>query len=86
MKNKIIKIDADPNQDYEVNGPLRKTINFFLIPILNNLPQRFFVTSSDRARFVHKHATTHKALEEIYSFNNKLSVEGGLLTKIYDII
>lgn len=77
-KNIKIIIDNDP-RDYEINKFLRKLINFFLIPILNRLPRRLFVNSGKRAKTVHEHATTHKALEIIYSFNHKLNFEKGIL-------
>ncbi len=64
-KNIKIIVDND-HRDYEVNSFLRKAINLFLIPILNRLPRRLFVNSGKRAETVHKHATTHKALEVIY--------------------
>jgi len=77
-KNIEIIIDNDP-KDYEANGVLRKLINFFLIPILNRLPSKLFLSSSKKAIAVYKHATTHKALEIIYSFDNKLNFEKGIL-------
>ncbi len=77
-KNIKIIIDND-SKDYEANSFLKKTINLFLIPILNRLPRRLFVNSGKRAETVHKHATTHKALEVIYSFDNKLHFDKGIL-------
>lgn len=77
-ENIKIIIDND-SPDYEINKFLRKSINFFLIPILNRLPRRLFVNSGKRAKTVHEHATTHKALEVIYSFNHKLNFEKGIL-------
>lgn len=77
-KNIKITIDNDP-KDYEVNKFLRKFINFFLVPILNRLPRGLFVRSSKKAGNVHKHATTHKALEIIYSFDNSFNFKKGIL-------
>jgi len=77
-KNIKITIDND-TKNYEANSFLKKTINLFLLPILNRLPRRLFVKSSKKAEEVHKHVTTHKALEVIYSFNHQLSFENGIL-------
>lgn len=77
-KNIKIIIDSNP-QDYEINNFLKRAINFLLIPILNRLPRGFFVKSGKRAETVHQHATTHKALEVIYSFDHKLKFEKGIL-------
>jgi hypothetical protein len=74
-----ITVDTDPQQNYEVNSFLRKAINFFLVPILNRLPQRLFTGSSKRAKTVHEHASTHRALEVIYSFDHKLNFDKGIL-------
>lgn len=74
-----IKITIDDDPRHEHNKPLRKAINKFLIPILNSLPKGFFVKSGKRAEIVHKHATTHKALEVIYNFDHKLRFDKGIL-------
>jgi len=72
-------IDTDIEQDYEVNGFVRNTANLFLTPILNRLPKRVFIGSSRKAKTVHEHVTTHTALEVIYSFNNELNFQKGVL-------
>jgi len=77
-KNIEIVIDND-FKDYEVNGFLRKAIDSFLIPVLNRLPSGLFIKSSKQAKMVHEGATTHKALEVIYSFDNQLNFERGIL-------
>ena len=82
VKNIKITIDND-TKNYEVNNFLKKTINLFLLPILNRLPRRLFVKSSKKAEEVHKHVTTHKALEVIYSFNHQLSFENGILDGLF---
>ncbi len=74
-----VVIDTDHQQNYEVNNFLRKAINLFLIPILNRLPRRLFVGSGKRAKTVHEHAATHRALEVIYSFDHKLRFDKGIL-------
>lgn len=82
MKNiaNNIKIIIDNNpRDYEINNFLRNAINFFLIPILNQLPRGLFIKSSKTSETVHKHVTKHKALEVIYSFNNQLNFEKGII-------
>lgn len=71
-------IDNDP-RDYEINSFLRETINLLLIPILNRLPRKFFLRSSKNAKQVHEHATTHKALEIVYSFDHQINFEKGIL-------
>lgn len=76
--NVKIIIDND-SEDYETNSFLKKTINLFLLPILNRLPKRLFIKSSKKAEEVHKYATTHKALEVIYSFDNQFNFENGIL-------
>lgn len=76
-QNIKITIDDDPNHEH--NKPLRKAINKVLIPILNSLPKGLFVKSGKRAETVHKHATTHKALEVIYNFDHKLRFDKGIL-------
>ncbi|KKR55673.1 MAG: hypothetical protein UT92_C0001G0016 [Candidatus Curtissbacteria bacterium GW2011_GWA1_40_24] len=81
-KNIKIIIDND-SQEYEVNGFLRKMINIFLVPVLNRLPRNLFVKSSKKAEEVHKHATTHKALEVIYSFNHQIDFEKGILNGFF---
>lgn len=72
-------IDTDIELNYEVNGFVRNTANLFLIPILNRLPKRVFIGSSRKAKKVHEHVTTHTALEVIYSFNNELNLQKGVL-------
>ena len=82
MKNfsNNIKIIVDnDSKDYEVNSFLRRAMNFFLIPVLNRLPKGIFVKSGKRAEAVNQHATTHKALEVIYSFDHKIKFEKGIL-------
>lgn len=82
MKNMVdnVKIITDNDlKDYEVNGFLKKAIDFLLIPILNRLPKRLFVGYSKKAKDVNKYATTHKALEIVYSFDHRLNFENGIL-------
>ncbi len=78
LENIKIIIDNDP-KDYEINSFFKKIINFFLIPILNRLSRDLFVGSGKRAKTVHEHATTHKALEVIYSFDHKIKFDRGIL-------
>lgn len=74
-----VKIILDKDPAYEINSFFRRLINFFLIPLLNNLPRRLFVGSSQTAEAVHKQATTHRALDLIYSFNHKLNFDKGII-------
>ncbi|MCS7201029.1 MAG: class I SAM-dependent methyltransferase [Patescibacteria group bacterium] len=82
VKHKI-KITTDNDKIYEINKTPRKILNFFLIPVLNNIPRKFFVGSSKKAKSVNKHATTHRALEIVYSFNYKLDTKEGLISAIF---
>lgn len=69
-KGVSIFVDRDRNLLYETNGRLRNLRDFFLVPILNNLPvgfQRFIKRSHKSAKEVIEHATTHKALEHLYT-------------------
>ena len=68
---KGVKIFIDNGQElgYETNDILKKTINFFLIPILNRLPKNFqkHIKKSHRsAAEVIEYATTHRAVEILY--------------------
>jgi ubiquinone/menaquinone biosynthesis C-methylase UbiE len=74
-----VKIIFDKDSTYETNSFLRKLINFFLIPLLNNLPRHLVVGYSKEAEAVHKQATTHKALDIVYSFDHKLNFEKGII-------
>lgn len=80
-----ISVDKDPQLKYEINGFGRKTINFFLIPILNSLPPSFHnkvKKTNQKAGQVVKEKTTHAALETLYhkgsnlKFNKKHFLEG----------
>lgn len=82
MKNidQSVKVVIDNNpKEYEINNFLKKVINIFLIPLLNRIPRRLFVGTSKKTEIIHKNVTTHKALEVIYSFNNELNFENGIL-------
>jgi len=50
IDNGNIKIITENETGYEINSPLRKFINFFLIPILNRLPKGLFISSSKKAK------------------------------------
>ncbi|MBI5913184.1 class I SAM-dependent methyltransferase [Candidatus Azambacteria bacterium] len=77
LENIKIIIDSD-RKLYEIHSFIRKTIDIFLVPILNRLPRGLFRKSSKKAETVNKHATTHRALEVIYSFNNQVNFEKGI--------
>lgn len=82
LKAKVFH-DNDPTLGYEINSFLRKTVNLFLIPILNLLPVHARKTIKKSNKFVAEiidNATTHKALEILYkkggshsSFMGKIS-------------
>jgi hypothetical protein len=68
LSSKII-VDTDTLLDYEVNGPGKKILNAFLLPILNNLPikSRSLIKKSHKSvRDIVDSATSHKALEILY--------------------
>lgn len=83
QKYNQIKIYTDYDGIYEIDGLLRKLMDFFTIPLLNNLPSSIFVKSSKKAESVSKHATTHKALEIVYNFNYKFDFRKGILEEIF---
>jgi len=64
-----ITIDKDRELNYEYNSLLRKTINIFLIPILNILPssaQRLIKKTHKSAKDVIEEKTTYYALDILY--------------------
>ena len=71
-------IDTDPQLNLENNGFLRRFINIFFIPILNSLPKNFkniIKKTNNAASVVIDNATTHKALEVMYSHGDLFSVK-----------
>lgn len=80
---KQVKIYFDNDRIYEKNSVIRKILNFIFLPILNNLPKKFFIKSSKKAQDVSKHATKHNALEVVYSFNYKLDLNEGFLQGMF---
>lgn len=86
MRNaQSIIIDNDPVQNYETNCFLRKVGNFFVVPILNNLPTSFrklIVKTHKTSEHIVKNATTHSALETLYSHKKKHQGES-LLGKFF---
>lgn len=70
--NKIdvkVFLDIDESVGYELNSLHKKITDFFIIPILNNIPRKlrkFIRKSHVSADEVIEHATTHKALEVLY--------------------
>lgn len=78
--------DTDSNLKLEKADPLRKIIDFVWIPFLNNLPEnfgeRFFEKSSHDGTQVKTHATTFKALEIFYNFDNKIHLKDNIKNPI----
>lgn len=69
-----VSIDDKNNLNYETNGLIKKTLNFFLIPILNLLPGGFnkhIGYTNKPAGEVAKNRTSYKALELLYSKGEK---------------
>lgn len=61
--------DTDKTLKYEYNSFLKKIVNVFFIPLLNNLPKSFqdYIKKTNKnAKEVIDNATTHVALEIIY--------------------
>lgn len=64
-----VKVDSDKTLGHETNGLLKKSFNFFFIPVLSVLPawSKHLIHKSDSsAGEVIDHATTHVALEVLY--------------------
>lgn len=63
-------VDYDENLGLETNSFLKNIFNFFFIPILNSLPKNFkhlIRKTNNSASVVIDNATSHKALEVLYS-------------------
>ncbi|MEI6843650.1 MAG: hypothetical protein WCK48_04070, partial [bacterium] len=57
-------VDNDPSLDLETNNIARKCLNFFLTPILNNLPKGFknkIKKTNEAAAEVINNVTNHNA-------------------------
>jgi tRNA splicing endonuclease len=83
IKRKIVVHDHK-GLKLETNSLIRKTLNIFIIPFLNSIPvkSRSLVKKSHKAvNDIVDNATTHKALEILYSNGNKSSVK-----KLYEKI
>ena len=66
MKEGYKKTDLD----FETNSILKKIVNLFLIPILNSIPssmQNSLRRTHKSADHIIEHATTHKAIEVLYT-------------------
>lgn len=81
-------VDIDPLMGYETNSIARRILNFFLIPILNSLPERsrfFLKKTHESAREIIDNATTHRALEVLYG-HNSANVAGNLTQRLFKFI
>lgn len=71
-----IIFDSDPSLKLEKISLLRKVVDLIWIPFLNALPSgfgiNFFEKSSIDGQSVKKFATTFRAMEILYNFDNKL--------------
>jgi SAM-dependent methyltransferase len=77
LKSKI-SIPNDPELKLETNSILRKMANVVLIPVLNSLPikSRKLIKKSNKAvNDIVNNATSHKALEILYSKGSKHGVK-----------
>ncbi len=75
----INEVIVDYDETYEKNSIFREFLNLFIIPIINNLPTKLFLKTTKKAQEVHQHATTYKALEIVYTFDNKINFNEGIL-------
>ncbi len=72
------EVDRDPSLDLETNSPLRKVVDVFFLPILNNLPKDFkhlIKKTNNAAKVVIDNATNHQALEVLYSKGELFSLK-----------
>jgi hypothetical protein len=80
-------IDRSREIGYEIEGKYRKFINSFLVNVLGLLPVKsaslLFSRTSKDGDVVKKNATTHKALEIIYSFDKKIKKDQGLVNGLF---
>lgn len=85
MSTKEFNIITEKGSQFEVNNPLKKIINIFLIPVLNNLPPKSveLIKKSNRgAKEVVENATTHTALELLYN-NGLVPEKQSFITKFF---
>ncbi|MEK7120725.1 MAG: class I SAM-dependent methyltransferase [Patescibacteria group bacterium] len=78
-------IITEKSNGFEVNNIAKSVINFFLIPILNNLPPKsveLIKKSNKGAKEVVENATTHTALELLYN-KGFMPEKQSLLTKFF---
>lgn len=69
--NKNIYVDQTEALNYERLSSLRKLLNIFIFPFLSVISKSvalLLISKSKRAYAVKKHATTHKALEAMYTY------------------
>lgn len=80
-------IDKRGKMEYEFEGFLRKTLNFILVNVLGLIPSkhasRLFSKTSKDGDVVKQNATTHRALEIIYSFDGKMNKDNGLVNGVF---
>lgn len=79
LENKIVSyVDYDKSLDLENNTKLKSFFNLFFIPILNSLPKDFkkiIRKTNNSAAVVIDNATSHKALEVLYSRGELFSMK-----------
>jgi 2-polyprenyl-3-methyl-5-hydroxy-6-metoxy-1,4-benzoquinol methylase len=71
-------VDYDKDLNLESNSILKSIFNFFFIPILNSLPKNFkkiIRKTNNSAAVVIDNATSHKALEVLYSKGELFSLK-----------
>lgn len=75
----VCYVDNDKSLKLENNSLFRNIFNIFFIPILNSLPKDFkkiIKKTNNAASVVIENATTHKALEVLYSKGDLFSFKG----------
>lgn len=85
IEKEVVAIDMDPSLGYEQNSLLRRFVNVFYIPFLNNIPAGFRTVikkTNHSARKVIETATTHEAIEVLYNYGEKFRARS-LLQKFF---
>ena len=81
-------IDYDETLRYEVTPPIRKAVNFVLVPVLNSLPtgmRKYLKKSHKAGKEIIEHATTHKALEILYG-HGSAKAKGNVVQNILNSV
>lgn len=83
-----VLIDTDKTLNYETNNAMEKTVDFFLIPLLNSLSPKFqglVKRTHKSADKIIRHKTSHKALEVLYNKGEDLE-QKSILRRFFQYI